>query len=366
MQKLKNYLSILLFALAVQSCTVEGLDDDTSFISSIQTAQQNGIIDITNDNSGNVIITPLAEGITKSVVHFGGGTGEASATVSPGGNVTRVYPEGSYTVSIDYYNMAGAMTSQTYPFTITYRVPENITFTISQSGNTVMLSPEADYANGFQVYFGETPNETPVNVLVGGFAEHTYTTGGIYNIRVVALSGGAAKAERSENVTIYNAFSLPVTYEDPLQNYGIGGTFGGVGTQIVDNPLKAGINTSEKAWKYIKSEGAESWSGTWTPLAEPSAVPINMDNGKKIQVMVYATETGKLLNLELEQATTGIENQVLKMPITVANQWQLITFDFGASGIPEGTKFNQLVFRYNDEAAGEGEIIYIDNITQTN
>lgn len=366
MLQFKRYLGAVLVAAALQSCTVDGLDGDTSFINSIQTAQQNSIIDITNDNSGNVIITPLAEGVSKTVVHFGGGSGDPTATLAPGDNVTHIYPEGNYTVSIDYYNLVGQMSSQTYPFTITYRAPEDITFTISQSGNTVMLNPEAKYANGFQVYFGDTPNETPVNVPVKGSATHTYATGGIYNVRVVALSGGAAKSERSENVTIYNAFSLPVSYEDPLQNYGIGGTFGGVGTQIVDNPLKAGINTSEKVWKYIKPAGAESWSGTWTPLAAPSSVPLDMDQGKKIQVMVYAAETGKLLNLELEQASTGIDNKVLKMPVTVANQWQIITFDYSTAGIPQGTKFNQMVFRYNDAQAGDGEVIYIDNITQIN
>ena len=68
--------------------------------------------------------------------------------------------------------------------------------------------------------------------------------------------------------------------------------------------------------------------------------------------------------MKIEQGSNGVANQVLKMPITVANQWQEIVFDF--SSVPAGTTFKQLVFRYNDAAKGTGEVIYIDNVTQTN
>ena len=54
------------------------------------------------------------------------------------------------------------------------------------------------------------------------------------------------------------------------------------------------------------------------------------------------------------------------MPVPVANQWTEIEFDFGALGIPAGTTFRQLVFRYNDVSDGLGEVIYIDNVTQSN
>ena len=102
-------------------------------------------------------------------------------------------------------------------------------------------------------------------------------------------------------------------------------------------------------------------------MSAPNSVPINIDNGGKIKVMVYSTEIGKKVNVELEQATTGIPNQVLKVATTVANQWEELTFDFGALGtIPAGTEFKQLVFRYNDSADGLGEVIYIDNVRQTN
>ena len=82
--------------------------------------------------------------------------------------------------------------------------------------------------------------------------------------------------------------------------------------------------------------------------------------------MVYSTEVGKMLNVELEQGSNGVSNKILKVASTVANHWEELSFDFGTFGIPAGTTFNQLVFRYNDSANGTGEVIYLDNIKQTN
>lgn len=368
MQKIIYLIGVLMLLFTLQNCEVNGLEDDTSFIENTATSSQNGIFDISKDNSGNVKITPVANGFAKAIVHFGDGVGTASsAVVMPGASIIHSYPEGNYTVTIEYITVNGSSTTATYPLVVTYVAPENIVIDANLQAHLLTLSATADFANGFLVYFGDVVNEVPTELAVGGNVTHTYAQAGEYTIRVIALSGGVATSESSSLITVYDLFSLPITFENPYQNYNIGGTFGGVGTAIVDNPFKTGLNTSQKVWQYTKPNGAESWSGTWTPMAEPGAQPINIDNGGKIEVMVYATETGKLLNMEIEQATTGIPNQVLKMPITVANQWQTIVFDFGALGtIPAGTQFKQLVFRYNDAAAGEGEVIYIDNIIQKN
>jgi hypothetical protein len=80
--------------------------------------------------------------------------------------------------------------------------------------------------------------------------------------------------------------------------------------------------------------------------------------------MVYSTEVGKKVNVELEQASGGLSNQIRQVASTVANQWEELVFDF--SSVPAGTTFKQLVFRYNDAANGAGEVIYIDNVSQSN
>lgn len=365
--------------LFMVSCDIEGINNDTPDLTSINSDNLNKVIDISKDNSGRVKITPTGEGVAKFLVEFGHGTGAAaSAVVLPGSSITHVYPEGNYTVSITTYDMAGNQTKKTYPFTITYVAPTDVEINSKLAAYTLNLGAKAKYAaGGFVVYFGDVANEVGTKVqgtldsATGEYSfedlSHTYAKGGNYTIRLVSLSGGAAFTTSTTTITIFDPYNFPITYEDPAQNYNTGGTFGGVNVAIVNNPFPGGINTSAKVWQYTKPVGANSWSGTWTPMDSPNSVPINIDNGGKIKVMVYSTEVGKKLNVELEQATTGISNQVLKVATTVANQWEELTFDFGALGtIPAGTEFKQLVFRYNDSADGVGEVIYIDNVRQTN
>lgn len=363
----KTFFNITLFTaiLLFVGCSKDGIDDDTSSLNSVTSGNYDRIFDISNDNSGLVKITPIAEGVSKSVVTLGHGT-DSPTNVFPGGSVSHNYPEGSYTVSIQSFDISGNSVTNDYPLQLTYRAPENVAINESVAGYEVTVAATADYANGFLVYYGDVVNETPTSQAVGqSLPPHTYAAGS-YTITVVALSGGAATTTETKTITIYNPYSLPITYEDSHQNYGIGGTFGGVNVAKVANPYSGGINTSSNVWQYTKSGGAASWSGTWTPLAPPDGTPININNGSKIKVMVYASEAGKQLNVELEQGSNGVANQILKVPVTIANQWQELEFNFGALGIPAGTTFRQLVFRYNDVADGTGEVIYIDNVVQSN
>lgn len=360
----------------LNSCEIDGLNNDTSYIKSAGSANSNKIFDISTDNSGTVKITPIGEGASKFLVAFGHGSGiNASALVLPGNSTTHKYPEGSYTVTITTYDVAGKETVNTYPLKVTYTAPIELKATPELSGYKINVSLSAKNAmGGFLVYFGDKTNEvgTPVAGSANSSGEvtatvsHTYTTSGNFTVKVVALSGGAAQATTSQVVKVFNPFTLPITYDNEFQNYNLGGVFGGVDAAVVDNPFSGGLNTSAKVWKFTKSTGAETWAGTWTPMSSPNSVPINIDNGTKFKMLVYATETGKALHFQLEQPSTGGGNRAIDVNIPVANQWVELTFDFASLNIPAGTTFGQYVFQYNLAGSGTGEVIYIDNITQTN
>ncbi len=53
------------------------------------------------------------------------------------------------------------------------------------------------YAVSYLVYFGDVPNEIGTPLATAAEVAHTYATAGTYNVRVVALSGGAAKSEKT-------------------------------------------------------------------------------------------------------------------------------------------------------------------------
>lgn len=368
----KIILSFAIFSLVIAaSCsTPDGIDSDLSALESTNPDNYDKIFDISTDNSGLVKITPISQGVTKSVVNVGHGTG-APVTLYPGAFTNHNYPEGNYTVSITSYDIAGNSVTNDFPLQVTYVAPTNINATQNFAGTTLNLSVTADNANGMQVTWGDGGVGEVPTTMTGSLGQaftapgHTYAPG-VYTLTVTALSGGAATTTQTFPITVFAPFGLPITYESAIQNYGIGGTFGGVGVAVVPNPFPGGINTSATVWKFTKGNGAEVWAGTWTPIASPNGVPINIDAGNKFKVMVYSTEVGKMLHFQLEQGSGGFPNTGIDVASTVANQWEELTFDFGASGIPAGTTFGQIVFQYNLAGAGTGEVIYIDNVTQSN
>ncbi len=365
MKKFQFIYAIAFALVAAVGCTKEeGIDDDLSFLSTASSSNVSNVFTISNDNSGMVKITPNGQGVSSYVVKFGDATGGVDfQTVNPGGSATHAYPEGAYTVTITAYDIAGNATTTTYPLTLTYRAPENVLVKVESD---VKVSATADYAKSFLVYYGDVANEVGTPLAVGQvLPPHIYPAGGPYDLKVVALSGGVAKTTTTKTL-----FGFPLTFESPTMNYFFG-TFGDVQFAKVANPLAAGLNTSAMVGKYTKPSGVPSWSGTYSPMD----IPINMAHGKKVKILVYnpsVANIGKRLNVELEAqiAGTGATANgvaVLRAPITTSGAWEELTFDFSTiAAIGPAARYGQLVFRFNDNAEGAGEIIYVDNIRITN
>ena len=366
MRKITIAYSLLALIIVATGCEKDGIDTDTSFLNTASSANGGKVFNISNDNSGNVTITPTGEGMSSFVVQFGHGTGAAaSASVMPGHSATHAYPEGAYTVKIISKDLAGKETEATYPLQVTYRAPEDIKITTTSDVHVLKVKATALYAASYMVYFGDAANDPGTPLASGAEVAHTYATAGTYTVKVVALSGGAAKAESTTQVTIYDAFGLPITFDQPTVN----DFFGTFGTNqqfaIVANPNPSGLNTSAKVGKFTR--GNEGWSGTYSPLN----TAIDMAAGKKVKVLAYNPDPaliGKKLNVELESGSSiGNGVAVLKTAFTTSGAWEELVFDFSTiSGIPAGEKFKQLVLRFNDSADGGGAVIYVDNIRLTN
>jgi hypothetical protein len=362
MKSFKSIYSILILLVAATGCAKEdGIDQDTSFVNSTSAANLAKIFDISNDNSGMVKITPLGDGASSFTVNYGQGTGaSSSAVVMPGYNTTHAYPEGTYTVTITSFDLGGKSTVSTYPLTVTYRAPENLAVNI---GGDMAVSATAKYAKSFLVYYGDVANEVGTPMATGQtLPAHIYPAGGPYDLKVVALSGGAATSQ-----SITTLFGLPLTFESPTMNYFFGTFGGGQAFATVANPNVSGLNTSAKVGKFTR--GYEAWSGTYSPLN----IPINFAQGKKINLLAYnpvAANIGQKLNVELEWAVGGTPANgvgVLKVPVTTSGAWEELVFDFSANtNIPANARFTQLVLRFNDGTDGAGAVIYVDNIRLTN
>jgi hypothetical protein len=354
---------VLLLAVTISCSIPDGIDQDTSFLSSAASVNVSKIINISTDNSGIVRISPTGEGVTYSNVLFGHGVGkDASAVVKPGASATHTYPEGSYTVTIIYTDIAGNQKTATYPLVVTYRAPENV---VIKTTGEMKVSVTALYAKSFLVYYGDVANEVGTPLDLGRtLPAHTYPASGStpFVMKVVALSGGAATT--TVNKTLYD---LPIDFE--TLDVDIFTPFGSPISLFatVNNPNATGLNTSAKVGMFTKG-------GTTSGTLSAFNIPVNFAYGKKIKVMVYNPDPaniGKNITLLLQapvvtgQPANGVA--IKKMPITTSGAWEQIVFDYGTIvAIPAGTKFGQLIMRFNDTQAGAQEVFYVDNFQLTN
>jgi len=196
------------------SCSVpEGIDGDTSFLASASDpAAVSALATITQNNSGKVTLTPRGEGATKFEVYFGDGTAQP-AIVSAGSSAVHIYREGVYTVKIVAIGITGKRTESTQQINVSFRSPENLVVTIENDraiSKKVTVRATADFALFYEVYFGDVPNEVPVQVNNGEATSHIYANAGTYTIKIVSKSGAIRTTNYQEDFVV-TAIMAPTT-----------------------------------------------------------------------------------------------------------------------------------------------------------
>jgi hypothetical protein len=153
------------------------------------------------------------------------------------------------------------------------------------------------------------------------------------------------------------AQNLPLDFESsstyPFTNFD-----GGVATKI-PNPIKTGINTSATVMQLVKGSGAV-WAGSKITLA----TPIDFSTKRIFKVKVLSPVAGIKLLLKFEGA--GPFFQKLSAPITAANVWEELTFDFSAEAV--NNLNNQVVFMFDFGTVGNGgpnSTYLFDDVTQS-
>ncbi|TWI79264.1 hypothetical protein IQ13_3667 [Lacibacter cauensis] len=363
MRTIKNILQVAVLLLVVTGCKPE-LNDDLSFLTTVtNSAKLSALFEITQDNTGNVTITPNGEGAVSYDIYYGDGTA-VPAKVQAGKNTTHKYAEGVYNVKIVGYNITGKTTEATQQLTVSFRAPENLEVTadVDVANNfKVNVSAKAKYETMFRVYFGDVPNEVPVSFMEGETVSHTYAAVGTYTVKVVALSGGAATTQFTKTITIVDPVLLPLTFESSTLQYNFTNFGGGVVT-LIDNPFKTGINTSNKVGKMVKN-APEVWGGSVITLG----APIDFSANKIFRMKVYSPRAGAKVLLKVENATDGSINFEKEVSTTVANGWEDLVFDYSA--INTSNSYQKVVLIFELGTVGDGSAnftFYFDDIRLTN
>jgi len=124
---------------------------------------------------------------------------------------------------------------------------------------------------------------------------------------------------------------------------------------VVDNPVKAGINLSNKVWEWKRHNTGDNqnWAGFWASLK--NEVP---EGYTRIEVKYLRKNATSQLRIKCEGTVTKEFNAVT--PASKTNEWETMVFDLTANGI-KNIKVLALFPDYYtpiDPAA----IVYIDDI----
>jgi hypothetical protein len=361
MKRIKN-ISAFVFLVLLASACITDKDELYSFGYITAPANVSAVFDITQDNTGLVSILPNAEGAQKFKINFGDGSAETE--IKTGGLATHNYAEGKHIVTITAIGITGLESKYSPEITVSYKAPENLQVNIEKNTvnpKIVTVTATANFATVFAVYFGDVENEDPVNVLPNEVATYTYVNAGDYEIRVVAKGAATATTEYKETVTITAAadpVNLPVNFESFVVNYAFT-DFGNAASSVLDNPDKSGINTSARVAQSVKNAGAETWAGTFLTLGNP----IDFSTMKSFKVKVWSPKSGAVVKMKVENLTNGDINLEVDGVTTVANQWEELTFDFGAIDVSKS--YQKVVIFFDFGNAGDGSTYYFDDIKQT-
>lgn len=363
MKLIKYFFSFVFLLMLMAGCKKE-INDDISFVDNAAApAQLSVLFEITQNNSGLVTITPNGEGVASYDVYYGDAT-TAPAKVYPGKNAQHSYAEGVYTVKIVAHSVTGKTTEFTRQLTVTFRAPENLDATVTIDGSNnykVNVTATALYETFFRVYFGDVPNEVPLSFIEGATVSHIYAAVGTYNVRVVALSGGAATTQVIKVVNIADPVLLPLTFESPTVNYTFS-DFGGGAVTRINNPQVNGINTSTKVGRMVKNAG-EVYGGSLIALGNP----IDFTNNKVFRMKVFSPRVGAKVLLKVENLTNGGISFEKEVVTTVANAWEDLAFNYNA--INTANSYQKIVLIFDLGIMGDGSANFtflFDDIRLTN
>ena len=334
-----KYIILLAFSVALIIGCKKETNDDTAFASSINTPTKlKMLFDITQNNTGQVTITPYGESVAYFDIYFGDG-GTTSTKVLSGNNVKHNYGEGTFTVKVVGHSVTGQMSEATQALTVSFKAPENLDFIPVVNKLKLDVTASALYETMFKIYFGDVPNEVPLVFLEGDVVSHTYTAAGSYNVKVVAVSGGAATAELIKVVKIAGTqIDVPATFDDPTVDYTVTDFEGAVTVDAFDP-----TNAANKVKKTTKPIGSGTSAGTTIGATSPrgffSRVPLTVANSK-MSVRVYSPAVGLKVRLKMEEHANAAKTVETDAYTTVANTWETLIFDFTVPTVPATAALN--------------------------
>ncbi|WP_158974076.1 hypothetical protein [Cellulophaga sp. L1A9] len=300
MKIIKNLVICFLTVIALNACT----EDEVSYAFKDVSAPTNvaASFNISNDDTGTVTLTPTAEGVTSFQVYFGDIEDETPTEVAPGEETSHIYEEGEYILRIVALSASGLTSELNRSISVSFTPPSNLSADIIVVNNyDVTVTPNADDATVFDVYFGETADEEATTIMAGEVATYTYAAAGEYTIRVVAKGASATTIDYEDTVSITDPVSA--TLEDFIGTWVLASEAGsfGVGPAIGDvSYFSLDAQGIEDRACFIDDEyvfgsggtfntilGSETWIEAWQGGTDSCGAPVAPHDGSSAASYSY-------------------------------------------------------------------------------
>ncbi len=228
-------------------------------------------------------------------------------------------------------------------------------------------------AGGWEMLTFDFSNEAPGTAALN--LGYTFDKASIFfNFGVTGAAAGE-KIYYFDNVMFVGGglglaqMDLPVTFEDPMVEYGLIG-FGGAEVSTIEIDPTDPSNTVAKV---IKSATAELWAGTTiTAPAQAgfaTAIPFT-DVNTFMSVRIWSPDAGIQVRLKTEDHLDPTHSVETEATTTVAGDWEILTFDFsneapGTAALNLAYTFDKasIFFNFGVTGAAAGEkTYYFDNV----
>ena len=316
---------------------------------------------IADDDSGLLTVYPQATGATRFDIYFGNDPAAAPSNINAGESASEIYAEGDYTMRVIAYGITGKSAEITQAIMIRFKPPENLVVDVlvdPVETTKITVTPSADNATLFEIFFGDVPDEDATVIMAGQSAIHTYADSGEYVLTVIARSASSTTLSFTDTLNIIkipDPLTLPITFESDEVQYNFS-DFGSATTVRIKNPDSSGLNTSQYVARLSKPAGAEVWAGSFLQL--PAA--IDFSQSQTFRVKTWSPKIGATVRLKLENAENGDIFQELDVTTSTAGAWEELAWDF--SGLDLSQPLHKIVLFFDFGNPGDNMNYYFDDI----
>ncbi|WP_299017084.1 carbohydrate binding domain-containing protein [uncultured Polaribacter sp.] len=364
MKQIKTIFKAFIILVFVSACTD---NENLEFLENIPAPTNiSALLEITQDNSGLVTITPNADGAIFFDVFFGD-LNEEPAKVEQGKSVSNIYAEGSYDLKIVAFNAVGDTTEFIQPLIVSFNAPQNLIVDIENDASTskqVNITANADFATTFEFYSGEQGVTQPVLTgNIGDTINYQYVDAGVYDVRVVAKGGAIETTEFTASFEVTQILAPLTAAPNPSNR-----TAEDVVSIFSDAYTNVTLDELPTDWSVTNFEATTIENNNVWKLTNLDFLGIvtNYTNGielstmEKMHIDYWVPEgTTNGLSVKIVNTIDGGEGEA-SLGETIGGTWQSIELDitaFDEGDLSNKEKITQLLI----DSDGVAGVVYIDN-----